>query len=87
MPGLAIPVTEAYYQSQDTVQELESGSQPQSDGSHRVYHPFHSFIPLEGRYLETPSTEGKTEAHSQCVSEVRLETSLFWLQFPLPLPV
>lgn len=37
MPGLAIPVTEACYQSQDIVQELESGSQPQSDGSHRVY--------------------------------------------------
>lgn len=37
MPGLAIPVTEVCYQSQGTVQELESGSQPQSDGSHRVY--------------------------------------------------
>lgn len=48
---------------------------------------FNPFIPLEGRFLETPSTEGKTEAHSQWVSEVRLETSLFWLQFPPGLPV
>lgn len=38
------------------------------------------FHPFGGRHLETPSTEGKTEAHIQYVSEV-------WLQFLLLLPV